>query len=178
MLTTTMTALHWTHFSSIPLLGHHHSAGKFYHQLGLYSKGVIGHRFVLSTACNLLTKLKLIFRGVTYLRLRHHQDRLAYIENVFEGSGDRVTPRKCDDSRLASHVRKLAQYLATISGKSEEVVEINEEGPDGAVYSAMMTMELKHKSAGATQEEARSIRSKVLADDGVVVLNLMDNDDA
>jgi hypothetical protein len=41
----------------------------------------------------------------------------------------------------------------------------------------MATMEFKHKSVCATQQEARCIRSKVLADDGVVVLNLMNTDD-
>jgi hypothetical protein len=38
-------------------------------------------------------------------------------------------------------------------------------------------VEFKHKSAGVTHQEERSIRSKVLADDGVVVLNLIDKDD-
>jgi hypothetical protein len=79
-----------------------------------------------------------------------------------------------DDSRLANHVRKLSQYLSSIT---DDAVEPVEDGPDGIVYNAMSTMEFKHKSVGATQQEARHIRTKVLGDDGVVVLNMMEKND-
>jgi hypothetical protein len=47
----------------------------------------------------------------------------------------------------------------------------------GDVFTFIATMEFKHKSVVATQQEARRIRSEILKEDRVVVLNLLLEDD-
>jgi hypothetical protein len=56
-------------------------------------------------------------------------------------------------------------------------VEKVEDNDNGTTFNFVATMEYKHKSEAATQQEARRIRSQVLQEHKVVVLNLMFEED-
>jgi hypothetical protein len=79
-----------------------------------------------------------------------------------------------DESSLAIVVRKLSQFLSDVTDEVENV----QDNPQGTVFNFMPTMEYKHKSDLKTQQEARRIRSEILKEDKVVVLNLLMKDDA
>jgi hypothetical protein len=73
-----------------------------------------------------------------------------------------------DDSKLVPDVKKLCSFLSTTNG----LMERKDENDDGDVFNFMATMEYKHKSETATQQEARKIVSQVLNGSKVVVLDL------
>jgi hypothetical protein len=82
-----------------------------------------------------------------------------------------------DDSTLASYVRKLFGFLSTITDNDN--VESLAKNSDGfVVFNVVATMEYKHKSETVTQQEARRIVSQILNEQKVVVLNLLDDEDA
>jgi hypothetical protein len=58
------------------------------------------------------------------------------------------------ESKLAGDIKKLSKFLST----TDEMVEKVHDNPDGAVFHFMATMEYKHKSESATQQEARRVR--------------------
>jgi hypothetical protein len=95
---------------------------------------------------------------------------------IFAVSPDAVCVFECstvglaanDESKLVRDVRKLCSFLSTTNG----LVERKDENDDGDVFNFMATMEYKHKSETATQQEARKIVSQVLNGSKVVVLDL------
>jgi hypothetical protein len=58
-----------------------------------------------------------------------------------------------DESKLVRDVRKLCSFLSTTNG----LVERKDENDDGDAFNFMATMEYKHKSETATQQEARRV---------------------
>jgi hypothetical protein len=85
---------------------------------------------------------------------------------------DNVVPfirRNTEDERpLAGGDRKLTEFLSTNQHLAEEVTNSSA----GVVFNFMATMEFKHKSETAPQQEARRIRLHLLNDEKVVALNL------
>lgn len=80
-----------------------------------------------------------------------------------------------NESLLAASVRKLCEFLDTCDEVSVEKVV---ENSGGNTFNVTATMEYKHKSEASTQQEARRIRSEVLREQKVVVLNLILQEDA
>jgi hypothetical protein len=86
---------------------------------------------------------------------------------VFECSNVRLA--SSDERRLACNTRKLSAFLSTLTEQVEKI----QDSCDGTVFSFVATMEYKHKSEVVTQQETRRIRSEVLQEQNVVVLNLL-----
>jgi hypothetical protein len=96
-------------------------------------------------------------------------------DHISANSPDAVCALECstvglaanDEFKLVRDVRKLCSFLSTTNG----LVERKDENDDD-VFNFMATMEYKHKSETATQQEARKIVSQVLSGSKLVVLGL------